>query len=57
MTAAGTGSVTLAIQGKDQASGKYYTLLAGPGGPGGPPGPRGPGAEARGREQDLFAGL
>ena len=36
---------------------EYYTLLAGPGGPGGPPGPRGPGAEARGREQDLFAGL
>ena len=33
---------------------EYYTLLAGPGGP---PGPRGPGAEARGREQDLFAGL
>ncbi|MGN6173623.1 MAG: N-acetyl-1-D-myo-inositol-2-amino-2-deoxy-alpha-D-glucopyranoside deacetylase [Streptosporangiaceae bacterium] len=33
---------------------EYYTLLAGPGGP---PGHRGPGAEARGREQDLFAGL
>lgn len=29
MTAAGTGSVTLTIQGKDVASGKYYTLLAG----------------------------
>lgn len=29
MTAAGTGSVTLTIQGKDPASGKYYTLLAG----------------------------
>jgi hypothetical protein len=29
MTAVGTGSVTLTIQGKDAASGKYYTLLAG----------------------------
>ena len=29
MTAVGTGSVTLTIQGKDSASGKYYTLLAG----------------------------
>ncbi len=29
MTAVGTGSVTLTIQGKDLASGKYYTLLAG----------------------------
>jgi hypothetical protein len=29
MTAVGTGSVTLTIQGKDTASGKYYTLLAG----------------------------
>lgn len=29
VTAIGTGSVTLAIQGKDPASGKYYTLLAG----------------------------
>lgn len=29
MTAFGTGSVTLTIQGKDVASGKYYTLLAG----------------------------
>lgn len=29
MTNAGTGSVTLTIQGKDAASGKYYTLLAG----------------------------
>jgi hypothetical protein len=29
MTAVGTGSVTLTIQGKDPASGKYYTLLAG----------------------------
>jgi len=29
MTAVGTGSVTLTIQGKDRASGKYYTLLAG----------------------------
>lgn len=29
MTAAGTGSVTLSIQGKDAASGAYYTILAG----------------------------
>ena len=29
MTTVGTGSVTLTIQGKDTASGKYYTLLAG----------------------------
>lgn len=29
MTNAGTGSVTLVIEGKDIASGKYYTLLAG----------------------------
>lgn len=29
MTSAGTGSVTLSIEGKDQTSGKYYTLLAG----------------------------
>ncbi len=29
MTAVGTGSVTLTIQGKDPVSGKYYTLLAG----------------------------
>lgn len=29
MTVVGTGSVTLTIQGKDLASGKYYTLLAG----------------------------
>lgn len=29
MTIVGTGSVTLTIQGKDAASGKYYTLLAG----------------------------
>lgn len=29
MTVVGTGSVTLSIQGKDVASGKYYTLLAG----------------------------
>jgi hypothetical protein len=29
MTTPGTGSVTLTIQGKDQTSGKYYTLLAG----------------------------
>lgn len=29
MTAFGTGSVTLTIQGKDKISGKYYTLLAG----------------------------
>lgn len=28
MTAFGTGSVTLTIQGKDPASAKYYTLLA-----------------------------
>ncbi len=29
VTNAGTGSVTLSILGKDPASGKYYTLLAG----------------------------
>lgn len=29
MTAVGTGSVTLTIQGKDRASQKYFTLLAG----------------------------
>lgn len=29
MTAAGTGSVTLSINGKDPASGKYYTILNG----------------------------
>lgn len=29
MTTVGTGSVTLTIEGKDTASGKYYTLLAG----------------------------
>ncbi len=29
MTSAGTGSVTCTIQGKDTASGKYYTILAG----------------------------
>ena len=29
MTTVGTGSVTLTIQGKDEASGKYYTILAG----------------------------
>lgn len=29
MTTVGTGSVTLTIEGKDSASGKYYTLLAG----------------------------
>jgi hypothetical protein len=29
MTVVGTGSVTLSIQGKDVASGKYYTILAG----------------------------
>lgn len=29
MTTVGTGSVTLTIQGKDVASGKYYTLLVG----------------------------
>jgi len=29
MTTVGTGNVTLTIQGKDVASGKYYTLLAG----------------------------
>jgi hypothetical protein len=29
MTAVGTGSVTLTIQGKDKISGKYYTLLTG----------------------------
>lgn len=29
VTSAGTGSVTLAIQGKDIASGKYYTILTG----------------------------
>jgi hypothetical protein len=29
MTTVGTGSVTLTIQGKDVASGKYFTLLTG----------------------------
>lgn len=29
MTAVGTGSVTVTIQGKDRASGLYYTILAG----------------------------
>ena len=29
VTTAGTGSITLTIQGKDALSGKYYTLLAG----------------------------
>jgi hypothetical protein len=29
MTVVGTGSVTLTIEGKDTASGKYYTILAG----------------------------
>jgi hypothetical protein len=29
MTVVGTGSVTLSIEGKDTASGKYYTILAG----------------------------
>ena len=29
MTTVGTGSVTLTIQGKDSASGKYYTILTG----------------------------
>lgn len=29
MTAAGTGSVTLSIQGKDSASGKYFPLVTG----------------------------
>lgn len=29
MTAVGTGSVTLSIQGKDAVSGQYYTILAG----------------------------
>jgi archaellum component FlaF (FlaF/FlaG flagellin family) len=29
MTVVGTGSVTLTIQGKDRASGKYYTILVG----------------------------
>jgi len=29
MTTAGTGSVTLTINGKDSASGKYYLILAG----------------------------
>ena len=29
MTAVGTGSVTITIQGKDSVSGQYYTLLAG----------------------------
>lgn len=29
MTTVGTGSVTLAINGKDSASGKYYSLLTG----------------------------
>lgn len=28
-TVIGTGSVTVTIQGKDKASGKYYTILAG----------------------------
>lgn len=28
-TAIGTGSVTVVIQGKDQASGQYYTILSG----------------------------
>jgi hypothetical protein len=28
-TAIGTGSITLSIEGKDRASGKYYTLLSG----------------------------
>jgi hypothetical protein len=29
MTNVGTGSVTLSVQGKDRASGQYYTLLTG----------------------------
>lgn len=29
MTTVGTGSVTLSIEGKDSASGKYYTILSG----------------------------
>lgn len=29
VTSAGTGSITLSINGKDSASGKYYTILAG----------------------------
>lgn len=29
MTTVGTGNVTLTINGKDQASGKYYLILAG----------------------------
>jgi hypothetical protein len=29
VTSAGTGSITLTIEGKDSASGKYYTILAG----------------------------
>ena len=29
VTSAGTGSITLSIEGKDTASGKYYTILAG----------------------------
>lgn len=29
VTVPGTGSITLTIQGKDPASGKYYTVLAG----------------------------
>lgn len=29
MTTVGTGSVTLTIEGKDEASGKYYTILSG----------------------------
>lgn len=29
VTVPGTGSVTITIQGKDQISGKYYTILAG----------------------------
>ncbi len=29
MTSVGTGDVTVTIEGKDSASGKYYTILAG----------------------------
>jgi hypothetical protein len=29
VTTAGTGSITMTIQGKDETSGKYYTILAG----------------------------
>jgi hypothetical protein len=29
MTIVGTGSVTLSVEGKDQVSGKYYTILTG----------------------------